>query len=170
MHEKTVALLVITKWLELGYLLTLLGCMIPGCVQLIKGLNGELVYISVLSVISLVLALYHILYINILTNCRFKCRCRNGCCRLCEKSTHNGKDITSFECFNFLICYMCLHKICAERPNWYFAAKWTFKYLFFGVLIGLIKWQKILRPELFVVDTTLEDNMQFDNLLILYAL
>ena len=84
MHEKTVALLVITKWLELGYLLTLLGCMIPGCVQLIKGLNGELVYISVLSVISLILALYHILYINILTNCRFKCRCRNSCCRFCE--------------------------------------------------------------------------------------
>ena len=133
-------------------MLILYAFMIYGCVQLITKLDGEAVYLTVLSIISLVLAFYHIAFNNLLTNLRFRC---------CSRRL--------FDWTGYLILYPLFKIICSDRPGKFCAIKWVFKYAYFGVLIGLIKWQKSVNPK-YDTYSPQEDNIMFDNLLIIYLL
>lgn len=50
----------------------------------------------------------------------------------------------------------------------FYAIKWSLKFVYFGVLVGLIKWQKWLNPSFDQVDEDKTENFRFDDLLIIY--
>ena len=157
MHEKTYYLLLVIKVCEFVFQLILFALMQAGCQQLIRKLDGECIYISILSVGALVIALYHIVYNNLITNLRY--RFRSKCC--CQ-------DVTTFECLNYVMCYCWLRRICSDKPSMFYAIKWSLKLVYFGVLVGLIKWQEWLNPEIDLVDEDKTENFRFDDLLIIY--
>jgi hypothetical protein len=107
--------------------------LILGCIELIQGLNGKAVYLTVLSIIACVLAVFNLIYNNLLINVRF--------------SFKMGSRFMGFICydgFNPLVCDCFLRKVCHDQfCSVGTAVKWTFKTAYLAVLIGLIKdWKK----------------------------
>ena len=133
MREWTFLCLEITKWIEVGALATLTAFMIFSCVETIRILNGRAVYLSVLSIIACVLACLHLLFHNLVTNCRFSFKIWGKCC-----------GYLMYDWANICLCHCIFGNICKDRCcSILTAIKWSFKIVFLGVLIGLFKdWKK----------------------------
>lgn len=166
MRLSTFLCLKLTKVFELMLLIVLTAFLIAGCVQLIEDLDGKAIYLTVLSIIACVLALFNIFYNNLVTNVRFYCKLKNKC--------------FSFFCWdaiNPVICNCFLSNVCLDRCcSVGTAVKWVFKVSYIAVLVGLIKAWKNKNNIKYIGLTDLSSgvdertSIQFENLLIIYGL
>ena len=118
---------------------------------------------TVLSIIACVLAVFNIVYNNLVTNIRFSCKMKNKCCgRLC------------WDWSNLVICNCFLRKICSDHfCTVRTAIKWAFKISYLAVLVGLIKDWKTKNHVKYIGLQGDEDDktsVQFENLLIIYGI
>lgn len=130
MREGTLILFYLVKFAELIAVVTWTTMMIISGLNFILSLRfsgNELLFI--LSVVSMVLAVYHVLYINLLINMRFKCKM--NCFTI-------GKCV--FDAFNFVCCYACLRDVCRDRCfKWPTLGKWVVKGGLFGYLYFAVR-------------------------------
>lgn len=163
MRSSTFLCLVLTKWLELALLVTLTIFLIIGCVQLVEDLDGRAVYLTVLSIIACVFAVFNIFYNNLVTNFRYSFKIKNKCL---------GKMCWDF--VNPVIGYCFLKKVCHDHfCTVGTAIKWTFKTIYIAVVVGLIKsWKTKNNLRYIGLQGDAEDrtSIQFETLLIIYGL
>ena len=133
MHEKSLIAIVVTKWAELLFQFVLTSVLIAACAKLIIRLDGQAPYLQGMSVVSCILAFFHLMHNTLLTNLRFACKKNNHCC---------GKFFYDF--CNYLLCTPCLlGKLCSEKKTWLWVLKWAVLLGFNITLIVLLrKYQK----------------------------
>lgn len=106
MQHKTLVLLVLLKWAELAFQITMFGLMIDGTVRLFSQLGDQGIELKIQSCFAVVFAFYTVVYNNLLINLRFKCSRDCLPFRSCI-----------FDLFNFAYCQCFLLKICMDRPR-----------------------------------------------------
>ena len=134
MNSKTLSFLVLWKYFELAFQITLFTLIVIGTQQLAIELQGELVHLLILSSICCVLAGYNFMVNNLFTNFRFL-----------MKTKCNGVSCLIYEGPNLLCCFIpaCKHSkhVLMDHPKYpkICCAKWIIKFILFtatAILIG----------------------------------
>jgi len=166
MNSKTFSLVVLLKWFELAFQITMVGLLCIGTVQLSLELHGKFGYLLGMSAATCVLALYHVAYNNLLTNLRFRCKISFAVC--CG-------GYFCYELPNWLFCFPCLKTLCMDSPKnmKFFWVKWIVKVIYIAALTVLIF---MARPSLKEIDELAEEqatgfeHIRMEVILIVYLL
>ena len=135
--------LVICKWIELIFLMLLTGFLITSCAQMIIKLNGDAVYLTVLSILACVLSGFNLFYNNLFMNLRFR-----------QKKDCQTFGVLFYDLPNLIFCHFCCNKLCRDRcPTLATTFKWIFKTAYLVIVIGLIKDYKRKNPQLNAYDS-----------------
>ena len=162
MREGTLVLFYIVKFAELVFLITWTTMMIISGFQFLSSYGMKSIPVFGLTILSFILAVYHVLYINLLINMRFRCK---------MKSVFFGRCI--FDCFNCMICYCCLRTACRDRCfKWPTIVKWVIKGGIFGYLFFAVRAAKAEAIELGKETESVPTYAlsYFDTYLLIYAL
>ena len=131
MRQNTLVLIVLIKMAELLFFSVYTLCLILSLPQLYMRLdrsaNGR--YVFTMAVVAAVMVFYHTVWTQLLTNLRFKSK--TSCCFCC--------GYLLYDVFNFCFCSVCTRRICDEKKDWWYILKWAFLWLYFGLLIYLIR-------------------------------
>ena len=80
------------------------------------------------------LAVTNMMYNNLLTNLRFKCKVNNNKC-----------GCLVFDCINYTMCWCCCRKFCRDKWfEWPTVLKWTMKAAIFGYTISAVWRQELV--------------------------
>ena len=143
MREGTLIFIYLYKFLELAFHIA--WCVVL-CVSGIRFMiecneakKGPLVLqCLVLVPICMALAVTNMMYNNLLTNLRFKCKTKSKLC-----------GCLVFDCINYTMCWCCFKRFCRDKwCEWPTILKWTMKAAIFGYTISAVWRQElVMHPE-----------------------